>query len=74
MLDFLLPAYAEEGKSNLVVAFGCTGGRHRSVVLAEMMARRYEDRAGMDVSTSHRHVLRASAAPAATSDGRGPGT
>jgi UPF0042 nucleotide-binding protein len=73
MLDFLLPAYAEEGKSNLVVAFGCTGGRHRSVVLAEMMARRYGDRAGMDVSTSHRHILRAGAAPAAASDGRGPG-
>jgi UPF0042 nucleotide-binding protein len=74
MLDFLLPAYAEEGKSNLVVAFGCTGGRHRSVVLAEMMAARYRGRPDMDVSTSHRHILRAGAAPAAASDGRGPGT
>jgi UPF0042 nucleotide-binding protein len=74
MLDFLLPAYAEEGKSNLVVAFGCTGGRHRSVVLAEMMGRRYGDRADMDVSISHRHILRAGAAPAAATDGRGPGT
>ena len=74
MLDFLLPAYAEEGKSNLVVAFGCTGGRHRSVVLAEMMAARYGDRPGMDVSTSHRHILRAGVAPAGASDGRGPAT
>ncbi len=74
MLDFLLPAYAEEGKSNLVVAFGCTGGRHRSVVLAEMMAARYGDRPGMDVSTSHRHILRAGVAPAGAPDGRGPAT
>ena len=34
MLDFLMPHYVEEGKVNLVVAFGCTGGRHRSVAIA----------------------------------------
>jgi RNase adapter protein RapZ len=58
LLDFLLPAYAEEGKSNVVVGFGCTGGRHRSVVLAEMMARRYAGAPHLDVSTSHRHIRR----------------
>ena len=34
MLDFLVPKYIEEGKNNLVVAIGCTGGKHRSVTLA----------------------------------------
>jgi len=62
LLDFLLPAYVEEGKSRLSVAFGCTGGRHRSVALAEMMARRYADQ-GYDVSVFHRHVERAHTPP-----------
>jgi UPF0042 nucleotide-binding protein len=65
LLDFLLPAYAEEGKSSVVIAFGCTGGRHRSVVLAEMMARRY-DYDGIDVRVSHRHVRRPHTPPAVT--------
>jgi UPF0042 nucleotide-binding protein len=38
LLDLLLPAYAAEGKSYLSIAIGCTGGRHRSVVLAEVIA------------------------------------
>lgn len=59
LLDFLLPAYGEEGKAAVVVAFGCTGGRHRSVALAEMMAERYGGDGRFDVSTSHRHVKRA---------------
>ena len=42
LLDFALPNYEREGKSNLTVAFGCTGGRHRSVVLAAEFARRLE--------------------------------
>ncbi len=57
MLDFLLPAYSQEGKRHLVVAFGCTGGRHRSVRIAELMARRY----GVDnshVSIEHRDIHR----------------
>ncbi len=37
MVDFLVPQYISEGKSQLVIAFGCTGGRHRSVTFAEMM-------------------------------------
>jgi UPF0042 nucleotide-binding protein len=40
LLDELLPAYAEEGKSYFTVAFGCTGGRHRSVAVAETVASR----------------------------------
>jgi RNase adapter protein RapZ len=59
LFDFLLPAYAAEGKSHLVVGFGCTGGRHRSVATAEMMAKRYRGREGFDVSVSHRDIGRA---------------
>ena len=40
LLPMLIPAYVREGKSYLTVAMGCTGGRHRSVVLAEELARR----------------------------------
>ena len=36
---YLIPHYASEGKSNLTISFGCTGGRHRSVMIAEAIAR-----------------------------------
>lgn len=62
LLDFLLPAYRDEGKTGLVVGIGCTGGRHRSVAIAEMLAARYGDR-GFDVSTAHRHLGRPTAPP-----------
>jgi len=57
MLDFLLPAYAAEGKHHLVVAFGCTGGRHRSVRIAELMANRYRAET-YDVTVEHRDIHR----------------
>lgn len=37
MMDFLIPQYIEEGKGNLVVSIGCTGGKHRSVTIANML-------------------------------------
>ena len=43
LLAMLIPAYIREGKSYLTVAMGCTGGRHRSVVLAEELSRRLDD-------------------------------
>lgn len=61
LIDFLLPAYAQEGKSSVVIGIGCTGGRHRSVAITERLARRYS--ADFDVSTSHRHIAHASVAP-----------
>ena len=60
----LLPAYVAEGKSHLAIGFGCTGGRHRSVALAENLAKTLAD-AGWRVSSRHRDVERqAGAAPA----------
>ena len=38
LLGFMLPSYKREGKSQLVIAIGCTGGQHRSVALAEYLA------------------------------------
>jgi UPF0042 nucleotide-binding protein len=55
LLDVLLPAYVAEGKAYLSVAFGCTGGRHRSVAIAEEVARRLRER-GVDPRVSHRDV------------------
>ena len=57
MLEFLLPHYIQEGKSYLTVAFGCTGGQHRSVFIAEEMKRRLEG-AGYRVKTAHRDMPR----------------
>lgn len=57
MLAALLPAYEAEGKSYLTVAFGCTGGRHRSVAVAEEVARRLRDR-GVAVRVGHRDLAR----------------
>lgn len=57
MLAMLIPAYIKEGKSYLTVAMGCTGGRHRSVVLAEELARRLDDH-GMPTTVFHRDVDR----------------
>ena len=55
LVTFLMPAYAEEGKSHLTVGFGCTGGRHRSVALAESLSQTLAA-AGWQVSTRHREV------------------
>jgi UPF0042 nucleotide-binding protein len=56
LLDYLLPAYEQEGKSHLTVGIGCTGGRHRSVVIAEHLARDYEARGDFLVDVVHRDV------------------
>ena len=44
MLDFLIPLYVTEGKTQLTVAFGCTGGKHRSVAICEAVASRLRER------------------------------
>jgi UPF0042 nucleotide-binding protein len=55
LLALLLPAYVKEGKSYLSIGVGCTGGTHRSVVIAEEMARLLRDR-GFEPTVSHRDV------------------
>ena len=57
LLQFLLPHYIKEGKSYLTVAFGCTGGQHRSVFIAEEMKKRLAQ-AGYRVKTAHRDMPR----------------
>lgn len=57
LMHALLPSYEAEGKSYLTVAFGCTGGRHRSVAVAEELARRLRDQ-GYAVHTGHRDISR----------------
>ncbi|HEX5853207.1 MAG TPA: RNase adapter RapZ [Solirubrobacteraceae bacterium] len=54
LLDFLLPEYVAEGKAHMVIAIGCTGGRHRSVAIAEHLAERYRDHQDLDVAVAHR--------------------
>jgi len=56
LLDFLLTQYVGEGKAHLVVAIGCTGGRHRSVAIAEHLAERYRDHEDLDVTVAHRDI------------------
>jgi UPF0042 nucleotide-binding protein len=56
LLDYLLPAYEREGKAHLTVGIGCTGGRHRSVVIAEHLARVYAGRADLLVDVVHRDI------------------
>lgn len=56
MVRDLLPLYQEKGRMHLVVAFGCTGGRHRSVVLAAELARRLREIDGADVDFVTRDV------------------
>ena len=56
MVSDLLPLYQEKGRMHVVVAFGCTGGRHRSVVLASELAARLRDFEGIDVDFVTRDI------------------
>jgi RNase adapter protein RapZ len=56
LLDYLLPAYEQEGKAHLTIGIGCTGGRHRSVVIAEHLARVYGGRGDLLIDVVHRDV------------------
>jgi len=59
MLQFLIPQYRAEGKSYLTVSIGCTGGRHRSVAVAEELARRLTEKHRANVKVTHRDVMKA---------------
>ncbi|HEU4657876.1 MAG TPA: RNase adapter RapZ [Capillimicrobium sp.] len=63
LLDFVIPQYVAEGKAHLMVAIGCTGGRHRSVAIAEHLAERYRERDDVWVDVTHRDVDKAPKGP-----------
>jgi len=56
LLDFLLPAYVAEGKQHLTIAIGCTGGRHRSLTVADRIARELGRRHDVKLQLVHRDV------------------
>jgi UPF0042 nucleotide-binding protein len=58
LLAFVLPKYEREGKSYLTIALGCTGGRHRSVAIAEALARDLSSVLGSPVAVVHRDIGR----------------
>ncbi|MCL1866936.1 MAG: RNase adaptor protein RapZ, partial [Oscillospiraceae bacterium] len=55
LIDFLVPKYIAEGKSQLVIAFGCTGGKHRSVTFAERICSHFAE-SGYRVTAFHRDI------------------
>ena len=55
MVDFLLPNYKDEGKKYFTIAFGCTGGRHRSVFISELLSKHIEN-LGYPTTTRHRNL------------------
>jgi len=55
MIDTLLPMYIDEGKSQLVIAIGCTGGKHRSVVFSELINKHIFE-SGINTSINHRDI------------------
>lgn len=57
LLDFLFPRYAAEGKAHLTIGVGCTGGRHRSVAIAQLIGERYEKQ-GYYTVVRHRDLTR----------------
>ncbi len=58
LLEFGVPAFAAEGKSRLTIGIGCTGGRHRSIVMSEELARRLRERGHTPVEVFHRELER----------------
>ncbi|HEY2513838.1 MAG TPA: RNase adapter RapZ [Polyangiaceae bacterium] len=58
LLSYVMPKYEREGKSYLTIAIGCTGGRHRSVVISDALARELGPITGQSISVVHRDVHR----------------
>ncbi len=56
MIEFLIPNYVKEGKYQLVVAVGCTGGKHRSVTLANALYENLKDKRGYGLKLFHRDI------------------
>ena len=56
LIRFLIPYYMEEGKNQLIISIGCTGGKHRSVTLAEELYRRLAEGKGYGIRIEHRDI------------------
>lgn len=56
MVEFLIPNYITEGKNQLVISIGCTGGKHRSVTLANELYKRLSDKTGYGLKVEHRDI------------------
>ncbi len=56
MIDFLLPNYVKEGKNQLVIAVGCTGGKHRSVTVANLLYERLRGHTEIGIKLEHRDI------------------
>ena len=55
LIEYLIPLYEKEGKTEVTIAFGCTGGRHRSVVIAQEISTRL-NACGQETSLIHRDI------------------
>ena len=58
LIQFLIPNYVIEGKNQLVIAIGCTGGKHRSVTLAGRLYERLSEKGGYGIRLEHRDVYK----------------
>lgn len=56
MIEFLLPNYVKEGKNQLVIAVGCTGGKHRSVTIANLLTKRLSSHRDVGLRIEHRDI------------------
>jgi len=61
LVDASVSNYQRRGFKHLMVSFGCTGGQHRSVYLAEQVARHLRERNGVEVEVQHRELVRVTA-------------
>ena len=57
-MDFVIPRFLADGRNQLVVAVGCTGGKHRSVTIAEALYRHLQGKKGLGVNIEHRDIVR----------------
>jgi RNase adapter protein RapZ len=63
LLEYVVPKYEREGKSYLTIAIGCTGGRHRSVAIADALAKKLSAQSGVPIAVLHRDTNRGNVAP-----------